>query len=294
MVYDNLIRQNTMINKFNNYRMNNPDVVPFQNNQLISKNPHIQNTLVNSVRENNTVSQTGKKNVDVIKEMLQPIKISKKEANADVLSNYHDRERIQNEAKEGKIGIDITNTAYKCIIKERDNIDKKKVHEITLEDLLVHRAIRGVDDDVKKFGERLCKKDDEQKKINDELLLEFNEDNRDMHKKKFEFKETFIRNMSYEENTYDDSKQDFIEFYKKQKKEANEKSLMMDSITKYIEEDTFGNNEEFNMEEKTVTNKIPIKTFSGPTKIKVPKISTTIVTDKPAKNIIRIRKTKTP
>lgn len=301
MVYDNLIRQNPMLNKFNQYKINNPDTVPFQNNQLINKNIHVRNALANSIQNNNyrnnkpsdisqyTVSNihaniSTKSNRDVIKDMLKPIKIEKNKKSHDVMANYHDREKIQINSMKGIKEVPITNIPYKCIIKNRDNIEKKNVDEIKLEDLIVHRSVRGVDDDVNVFDHLLEKKELEKSKINEELMVEFNESNRDMHKKKFEFKETFIKNMVYEENTIDENKKDFLAFYKKQKKDAEESARLIDNVTKYLGEDTFGNSKEFDISENTIPEVIePIK---NPIILKkAPPVSET----KP-RNILRIKK----
>jgi SAM-dependent methyltransferase len=54
-----------------------------------------------------------------------------------------------------------------------------------------------------KFDKDLKRKEEEGTKINDELQIEFHIDNYDKHKKKFEYKETFIKNLAFEENTFD-------------------------------------------------------------------------------------------
>lgn len=267
-MYQNLINQNPMLVQFNNYKNQNPNVVPFQNNQLINNNVHVMNALTNRIQEqkciqdqklnsynssqqNNNFSEdynkkySGKSNLNIIQEMLKPVKINKtKNENNDVIPNYKQRNKIQSDAKKGKIGIAITNAAYKCIIKDRENINKKKVDDIHEEDLIVHKSVRGVDDDINIFKQQLKNKEDEKKEINAELEIEFTQENFDKHKKKFEFKETFIKNMVYEENTYDDCKQDFIEYYKKQRKEADERAKLIDKVTEYLKDDNLINVDE--------------------------------------------------
>nr|AEX62953.1 hypothetical protein mv_R749 [Moumouvirus Monve] len=121
---------------------------------------------------------------------------------------------------------------YKTIIK--DKIINKKVEEVKLEDLLVHKSVKGVDDDKDKFEKELKIKENEKEKINDELQIEFNIDNYDKHKKTFEYNATFIRNLAYEQNVFDENKQDCIEFYQKKQKEAEEGKQICDEILRNI------------------------------------------------------------
>ena len=135
--------------------------------------------------------------------------------------------------------IPVTNVAYKCIIRDRAELEKKALTGIQENDLIVHKSIRSVDADIARFEQQMKEILEENEKINDSLSVEFGEDKRDMHKKKFEYKETFIRNMSYEEDTYDDTKKDFIEFYQNQKKQADDLHKKQTDFAKYFKEDTF-------------------------------------------------------
>lgn len=56
-MYQNLANQNPLINHFNGYMAQNPNVVPFQNNQLINNNVHVMNNLTNSIRQHQMVQQ---------------------------------------------------------------------------------------------------------------------------------------------------------------------------------------------------------------------------------------------
>lgn len=271
-MYQNLINQNPLINQFQGYMGQNPTFVPFQNNQLMSQNPHVMGNLNNLVQQqrilqhnmpmyqqqlsmaqnisnpntpqnisnSNTISntttnipsnssQTNKKNknsknkgMNIIEEMLKPQIIVKD--NKDVDSNYKKRETQQNKKIELE---EITNAPYKIIIK--DKIVTKKVNQVRHSDMLVHKATNA-DADKVKFTKDLKKKEIEVEKINDELKIEFNIDNYDKNKKKFDYKETFIKNLAYEQNTFDENKQDYIEFYKKKQKEAEEGQKLCDQI----------------------------------------------------------------
>lgn len=261
-MYQNIANQNSLLNNFNGYITQNPNNIPFQNNQLINNNPHVANNLNNLLQQHKTFQQnlpvyqqqlqnqqlqnqqnlpvyqqqkqnynTNKNNKsklnngNIIEEMLKPQKILRD--NKDVKTNYNTRKDIQEKARKN-VGIKITNAPYKSIIK--DKIINKDVGDIKEKDLLVHKANKEIDADRNKFDIEYQTKKNEKKKINDELKIEFHIDNYDKHKKKFEFKETFIKNLAFEENTYDENKQDVIEFYKKQKKEAIEGQILCDNI----------------------------------------------------------------
>jgi hypothetical protein len=140
--------------------------------------------------------------------------------------------KMHEEYKKGKTGITITNTPYKVIMKDR--IVNKKVEDVTLDDIIVHKVDKKIDADVNKFINDLTTKKKEIEKINQELNIEFNIDNYDKHKKKFEYKQTFIRNMAYDQNNQLETKQDFIEFYKKKQKEAEEGKKLCDDILRNI------------------------------------------------------------
>lgn len=250
-----------MVSQFNGYLIQNPNVVPFQNNKLINNNVHVLNNLNDLVQQHKSVQQNmpkyqqaiqnnefenksthfsantqslnslsgskkkSGKTLNIIEEMLQPQKIKKD--NKDVESNFKNRLNIQEKAKE-KIGIQMTNAPYKCILK--NNIINKPVDDIELTDLLVHKSIKSIDADVKKFKTEFKKKKKEKHEVNEELLIEFHIDNYDKHKKKFEYKESFIRNLAFEQNTFDESKEDYIEFYRQKQKEAEEDKKLCDQI----------------------------------------------------------------
>lgn len=247
-MYQNLANQNPIISQFNNYISQNQEFVPFQNNQLINNNVHVMNNLSDYLQQHRNIQQNmpayqqqimnqnnqpavnvnKPKNINIIKEMLKPQNILKEKNNKDVEPNYQVRKDIQEQAKNGKINIKMTNAPYKSIIK--DKIITKKVEDVKEEDLLVHKANKKIDADIGNFNKELNIKKEEEEKINDELKIEFSIDNYDKHKKKFEYKETFIRNLAFEENTFDETKQDFIEFYRQKQKEAEEGQKLCDQI----------------------------------------------------------------
>ncbi|AYV85481.1 MAG: hypothetical protein Satyrvirus19_3 [Satyrvirus sp.] len=246
-MYGNIANKNPIITQFNSYMVQNPNIIPFRNNELINNNVHVINNLNNLVHQNRIVQQRMKNvqpnenkpsqlicekngknesNENIIAKMLKPQKIVKD--NSDIPSNYQVRKNIQEKAKKGEINIKMTNTPYKNIIKDR--IITKNVNEITKDDLVVHKSVKEIDANIEKFEKELNIKENEKEKINDELKIEFHIDNYDSHKRNFSYKETFIRNLTFEQNTYNETKQDYIDFYRQKQKEAEEGQKLCDEI----------------------------------------------------------------
>ena len=267
MNYQNLVASNPLVNRFNGYMQQNPAFVPFQNNQLMNQNVHVMNNLNNNLRDhrnqnnqNNQMRQpqieqmqsyqnqnqnnaqsrqripnrnnnrsnnaSTRRGMNIIEEMLKPQKIIKGE-NKDVAKNYKSREQAMENYRKKKENIQITNTPYKSIIK--DKIIDKKVEDVKLRDLVVHKTGES-DRNKKKFVGEFQRKRKEGIEINDELKLDFSVRNYNSHKKKFEYKESYIRNLAYEENTFDETKQDYIQFYEKHQKEAEKGKKICDDI----------------------------------------------------------------
>nr|AEX62951.1 hypothetical protein mv_R747 [Moumouvirus Monve] len=57
-MHQNLINQNPMINNFNIYSRQNPNFIPFQNNQLINNNVHVMNNLNNFLQQHKNVQSS--------------------------------------------------------------------------------------------------------------------------------------------------------------------------------------------------------------------------------------------
>lgn len=187
-----------------------------------------------STKNNKQNHNTRLRNDNIIEQILKP-QIITKNNNKDVGPNFEVRENIQKQVEDGIFNIKITNAPYKNIIKDR--IIVKNVEDIVENDLLVHKSIRGKDDRRDKFDKRLSKKEKEKEEINEEIEIEFHIDNYDTHKKKYDYKETFIRNLAFEENTFDESKEDYIDFYRQKQKEAEEGIKLCDQIYQNIKDD---------------------------------------------------------
>lgn len=249
-MYQNLINNNHLVSQFNGYQHQNPNMIPFQNNQLINQNVHVMNNLNNLLQQqksleqnmpvyqqqlqsntsnmSNRISNKNKngnarnRSTNIIEEMLKPQKIAKD--NKDVATNYKASQTTRKDT------IDITNQPYKIIIKDKiDTILKKQWDKVVKKDLIVH-TVTDADSNIDEFNKKVNKKQKKLEKINDEIEIDFHIDNFDSHKKKFEYKQTFIRNLAFESNTFDESKEDYIDFYKKHQKEAEEGKELCDNI----------------------------------------------------------------
>jgi hypothetical protein len=215
---------NKIVDTFNEWQKKNPNNVPFQGNNLIANNVHVQNHLINQYRNTNNAPISSKeKNIDIIKKMLEPEKPNKvnEKNNMDaVKTNFEARKTQQIQAKK-KIDIQMTNQPYKCILND-SLVFKKKVEDVKKADLIDHFINKKIEANPKEFAVKCNTKEKERVVHNDELTIEFSIDNYDKNKKKFEFKENFIRNMAYDGKDTDETKKDCIEFYKNKLKEAEE------------------------------------------------------------------------
>jgi len=223
---------NPLVNNFNKYASNNPNNIPFQNNQLINQNVHVMNNLNNFIDQHNNVKKNvntyqntnnikhnskNANNKNIIEDMLKPEKVVKN--NKDVALNLKSREQSQKEK------IEITNTPYKIIIKDQFGVKPIK----NKDDLVIHKTTQH-DRDIKKFTIDLNQKKLEKKKINNELKIEFHVDKMEACKEKFEYKQSFIKNMAYSSKGFDENKDDYVDFYKKHQKEAEQGKEMCDKI----------------------------------------------------------------
>lgn len=292
-MYDNLSNQNTMINQFNGYMTQNPNITPFQNNQLINQNVHVMNNLTDLLQQQRLVQQNmgmyqqmaqtnmlqpsqspevnnnrsfkssktnnKSKSTNIIEDMLKPQIIVKN--NKDIESNYSVMKDNYSIGEDGQLKkkFKVTNAPYKNIIK--DKIITKKVEDIKENDLLVHKSIKGIDANREKFDKELEEKRNEKEKINDELKIEFHIDNYDKHKKNFEYKESFIRNLAYEENIFDENKQDCIEFYRQKQKEAEDGQKLCDQILHNIVDDGVISKDELPTETSETNTELDLKSI---------------------------------
>ena len=231
-MYQNIVSQNQLLNVYQKY--NTSSNVPFRDNELINKNMHVMNNLNELIREHKNPgnkkqrpTHNREKSKNIIEDMLAPYVVARD--NKDVELNYKHVETSRRE------NIKITNTPYKSIIKDRPI--NKQVNDVKPDDMIVHKAIKGIDDNRTIFEKELSNKKANFVKINDELEMEFHPNNYELHKKKFEYKETFIRNLGYEEKIFDDNKKDCIDFYNKKQREICQGQQLCDQILHSIVND---------------------------------------------------------
>jgi len=207
---------NPLLQNFNTYMNNNP--TPFQNNQLLNQNIHamgaINDQLKQTPKTNQSRYRSGK---NIFDEMFKPEET--KGDNRDITKHYKEREK--NYAQK----IEPENIPYKIIIKDKPAPKKVK----TGNDLMVHKSTL-LDSDIKKFELDLAQKKQEKKKINQELAINFSDDKRDVHQENFDIDGTYIKNASYTSNTFNENKEDYVEFYRKCQREAEEGKEMCDQI----------------------------------------------------------------
>lgn len=224
------LNQNPIVNRFTEYSAQN-NSVPFSKNDLINRNVNISSNLNQNKKPNrNNMNLNNVKKTNIIDNILKPQKINK-DNNKEVMMNYQINERERN-PENIKKNYKMSNAPYKIIMK--DKIVNKNVEDIKVEDIVVYKTNKKIDADINKFDTELNDKNNKLNMINEELKVEFDIDNYDKHKKKFEYKETFIRNLGFKQNTFNDSKSDYIEFYKKKQREAEEGKELCDKILREI------------------------------------------------------------
>ena len=196
-----------------NMQPNNGQMMHPNNGQMMQPNMQLPNNT------SSRSSRTKRNNKNIIEEMLKPQRIMKE--NKDVPINYKTSKDKRNEK------IEITNAPYKNIIKDR--IVNKNVKDITIADILVHK-VTDADRNAENFDKEIKVKKMEKKQINNELKIEFHIDNYSGHKTKFEYKESFIKNLAYDNKDFNENREDYIEFYRKHQKDAEEGQDMCDKI----------------------------------------------------------------
>jgi hypothetical protein len=254
-MHKKIANDNMLLKKFNE-RNNSTNNTPFHNNDLINKNVNVRNNLDAYARKREMFAKKNQAYIqtknddcdnseikhDIIHELLKPEIFSKEDPNrnADVHKNYDSRNQLLNDFKNKKEVINITNVPYKIILK--DKIITKKVDEVTLEDLIVHKIVIGEDDDINKFMKDCNDKKTEKKLQNNNMDLEYHQSNYNKHKKKFDYKASFITNLAYEENIT--CKEDCIDFYKRKQKEIEDNLQKCNEISKFMEDQGLLNDEE--------------------------------------------------
>ena len=300
-MYQTYANQNPLMNQFNSYTASNTGFVPFQGNQLINNNVHVMNNLnghvqahlhgnsnqMQSMKPNiQSVPQTsnGNRAVDVIKNMLKPVETRDSHSGFDIEKSYKDRLAAQERTRKCQDINNVTNAPYKIIIK--DKIVTKPVKEVKENDLIVHKVVKGVDDNIEEFNKSLDIKKKEKKQIKQELKIEFSVDNYESHKKKFDYRQVFIRNIAYDDNDHEDNKKDYIKFYEQKQLEAEKGIKMIDETIMGLIDEGLIDKEELPTESDDI-NTLPVEKTPSVNIVETKHTVTTPVKSRPTRGRAR-------
>lgn len=234
---------NKLVNQFQQYKSQNPDSVPYQNNQLLKNNPHIMNNInmQNNIKNNQnnnmqnqnidrlkqfmeSVKKTNKSG-NIIQELLKPQEIDKKN-NKEVERNEEILEKMRKDIK-----YTITNQPYKNIIKDADY--NKKIQDA--KDLIIY--IMKIEDKSPELLDREFKKLEKMFEDMDvEIKLDYAPDKKMEHKKKFDYRHNYVTRLVHEAKQHGDIKEDMIDFYKNKQIEAEKDKEKCDEILRKLNE----------------------------------------------------------
>jgi hypothetical protein len=246
MYNNNNTSRNNILSKYNE-----PVAIAKKNN-LVKNNVYVNNNYNNVIKNrklgidkqretdeyerNNRSDTTNEKlyNENIITNILRPI--DRKQNNSEIIKKYekkindykvNDKNKLNNEFR-------LTTKPYKVILKDKQIT--KDIDTITAEDLVVHKVNKIIDSDRDLFEIELAKKQNELLSHNLELSNTYDNNNKNDHIKNFYAKQSIIRNINYKENTFNENKDDYIEFYKKKQKENETKKKMYDDILKLLDD----------------------------------------------------------
>ena len=179
---------------------------------------------------------------DIIKELLKPIETTNKHDNKEIKEDYEKlladysydtRRKVHIQSKK----FDITNEPYKIIMKEH-RVDKP-VNEIEEKDMIVFDTKNKKQIEKSKniglFLEQYKDKRKEMKRINAYLALEYDDRNHDNHLEKYKYKEAYVRRLKDDNGkSFDETKSDYIDFYKDQQAIAEKGMKEIDSTLKLL------------------------------------------------------------
>jgi len=232
---------NNLLNGFQNYQKNN---MPFQNNPLLSNNPHFVNMMNNQqaqmmnlynnmakykqahemkkMQKNNDICNIYDKDL-IHQSVIKPIKIIKAseqefKENYNIVSNNWENERV-NAWKER------TNQPYKNVLHNENYGKFIGNNKIKAEDLIVHRV---TDEDKIGIMEELTDLIRIIEKHENELKTIYSLSKETEHKKKFQYVHRDQYRTKYDPKDFDGLKKDQVEYYKReqQKLEKNKKNVL--------------------------------------------------------------------
>ncbi len=238
---------NKLVDKFQQYRSQNPESVPYQNNQLLRNNPHIMNNvnMQNNMRNNNQNNmqnniqnpnmdrlkqfmegvKKNNKSGNIIEELLKPQEIDKKN-NKEVERNEEILDKMRKEIK-----YTVTNQPYKNIIKDADY--NKKIQNA--KDLIIY--IMKLEDKNPEELEREFRKLEKMfENMDIEIKLDYAPEKKPEHKKKFDYRHNYVTRLVHEAKQHGDIKEDMIDFYKNKQIEAEKDKEKCDEILRKLNE----------------------------------------------------------
>lgn len=155
--------------------------------------------------------------------IIRPIKIEKTDKR-ELLAKYNDAEKSVNKHELENLWKKRNNAPYKNIIKD-DKYIKKDFK--TRDDLIVHRVSKldkiGVDKDVEKFESNI-------EKHNNELKIQYSQNNETEHKKKFEYNNVYKYNNKYNPKDHESLKDDNIDYLKKEQQKIESEKKKIDDV----------------------------------------------------------------
>jgi hypothetical protein len=203
------------------------------NNQLLNNNQYNNPVQLQQLRELQQFKQIEKENEfdilankDKIREsVIRPIKIKLTKQDkidfdnklADIKDKYMDKTGKNYGSEIQKYWQNRTNEPYKNILKNENHAREFK----TKEDLVVHRVTlkdkEGIDDEFKQMNNNL-------EKHNNELKVIYSTEQRNEHKKKFEYNHVYKYRVQHNTKDHDKLKKDKVKYYKeRQKQEETDK-----------------------------------------------------------------------
>jgi hypothetical protein len=253
---------NRLINGYQNFNQNN---IPYQNNMLLQNNPMFVNNIqqmqmlqmqqMQKIKEMQQIRQIEKINEietkmdkEKIKEsIIRPIKIEKsKDEKRKLEHKWKDAEKnyLDNSGKE--YGPEIkqywknrTNQPYKNILKNENYSKNFK----SKDDLIVHKVTNKDKEGVEEGYVNLQNKIETHDK---ELKVIYSTNNKNEHKKKFDYNHVYKYRVQYDPKSHDKLKDDKIKYYKELQKKEEEGKQKMDAILETLVSDGIFDKDEIN------------------------------------------------
>jgi len=178
----------------------------------------------NDYQDLSRLNDTKMKKSDVIKELLKPINTENSFDNTEVKANLDKlKDEFKYDKKQNQLvkQFTLTNEPYKIIM--HDHKINKRVEEIKQSDMTIFDArdkrTMMENKNIGRFHEELAKKKKDSKRINAYLKMEYDDRKHDEHFENYKYKESYVRRLkNVDGKTFDETKQDYIEFYQEQQK----------------------------------------------------------------------------